>query len=206
MLSLLFIIIFIIFVAIILSVGVYVGMIKKNRIIKNSWQNIIAQSGRRRDLIPFLINVVKQYNEEDDIALVMLEELSEKSKNISNIEEKAQIESEITLIIREIFDSYRNFPDLINNSDYIRLEKTFEETERQMQVAKSYYNENILEFNEMLTTFPTNIIGEKLNMALKEPFNYQGEFEEYNEEYELDEEDTLDENANEAVYENSERE
>lgn len=192
--------IFIIFVLVLLVAGTYVSLTRKNNTIKNAWQLLDTQARRRYDLIPFLIEIIRRYNEEEDPMLVEMEDLLATAKKITTVEERAVLESDITYSLQEIFEEYQNFPELINDENYKELEFQLSDIEGKIQSAQTYYNENVYEFNELIKVFPIVYIADYLSMREKEPFNYAGETENYDEEYEPDEEDTLDENVDEAYY------
>ncbi|MDR1693636.1 MAG: LemA family protein [Lactobacillaceae bacterium] len=193
MLTLFSIIIFIIFAGIILAVGAYVGMIKKDKTIRSAWQSVLNILRRRYDLAHFLVSVIRDYEKEEDSLLEELTDLISAANGVSSVEDRAAVENEISLTIGEILDFYDDYPDLGNNENYSNLVFSLNDIERQLQVAKTFYNENVDEFNETIRIFPISLVAERMAMKEKQPFNYDGEYNDYNEEYNIDEEDTVDE-------------
>lgn len=67
----------------------------KNRVLA-AWSDIDVQLKRRHDLIPKLIDAVKQYAAYESTTLSAITALRSRSENTSGIEKKGQIEAELS--------------------------------------------------------------------------------------------------------------
>lgn len=154
--SILVIIIFIIIYNILIN--------RKNKVLRSK-SNIDIYLTQRFNLIPNLIKCVKEYTNYESNILVELTKSRTQYMQNKNIEIGSQLNSKLNKFIIQI----EEYPDLKSNEQYILLEKNLVKMENQIQAARRIYNMDVLKYNNLVSTFPSNIVA-KIMKLKKEKF------------------------------------
>ncbi len=130
---------------------------------------------KRFDLIPNLVETTKAYMKHEREVLEKVVELRKmyadtdfKNTSTSEID---KINDEITKGLKSIFAIVENYPTLKANENMLHLQKTLTEIEEQISAARRAYNAAVMEYNNMIEQFPSNIIAEHLNYKRRDYFN-----------------------------------
>jgi LemA protein len=158
-------------VIILWAIATYNGLIRKKNNVENAFGGMDVQLKKRYDLIPNLISTVKQYMTHERELLTKVTELRSKAtdKNLSN-EEKVDIDNQITGTIKGIMVAVENYPDLKANTNFLNLQRTMNEVESQISAARRAYNAAVVDFNNGIQTFPSNIIAGMMHLKAKKVF------------------------------------
>ena len=114
---------------------------------------------KRWDLVPNLIEIVKNYAKHEK---TLLEELTSlRTKNYGELSASEKIDTNVHLgqTLSRIVAVAENYPDLKANESYMLLMKQMSAVEDDIANARKYYNGTVREFNTFLDLFPTNLIG-----------------------------------------------
>ena len=114
---------------------------------------------KRWDLIPNLIEIVKNYAKHEK---TLLEELANlRTRNYGDLSTNEKIDTNVHLgqTLSRIVAVAENYPDLKANESYMLLMKQMSNVEDDIANARKYYNGTVREFNTFLDLFPTNLIG-----------------------------------------------
>lgn len=114
---------------------------------------------KRWDLIPNLIECVKQYASHEKTVLTQMTGLRTKSYSSLSSDEKLDVNTELYNQIPQIIAVAENYPDLKANQNFIKLMDNLSSVENDIANARKYYNATVRELNNFLEIFPTNIIG-----------------------------------------------
>jgi len=136
---------------------------KKNQVI-NAFSAIDVMLKKRFDLIPNLVEVVKQYTNYEQGTLSKIVELRTKavSGNVSDTE-KASIDAQLSSSVKGLMVNVENYPDLKANSNFINLQSTWTESEEQIAAARRTYNAAVTDYNNAIMMFPGSMFANLLN-------------------------------------------
>lgn len=142
----------------------YNSLIGKKNQVTNAFSAIDVMLKKRFDLIPNLVEVVKQYTTYEQGTLTKIVELRAKatSGNISDAE-KAQIDSQLSSSMRGLMVNIENYPDLKANTNFINLQTTWTESEEQIAAARRTYNASVTDYNNAIMMFPGSLFAGMLN-------------------------------------------
>jgi len=129
----------------------------KNRVLA-AWSDIDVQLKRRHDLIPKLIDAVKQYADYESSTLSAITVLRSESADTSGIEKKGQIERELSTKLHQLIALAENYPDLKANQSFLDLQKNLTDVENNIQYARRYYNGAVRNLNIRVDSFPDMLI------------------------------------------------
>lgn len=142
----------------------YNSLIGKKNQVTNAFSAIDVMLKKRFDLIPNLVEVVKQYTTYEQGTLTKIVELRSKatSGNITTAE-KAQLDSELSSSMRGLMVNIENYPDLKANTNFINLQTTWTESEEQIAAARRTYNASVTDYNNAIMMFPGSLFAGMLN-------------------------------------------
>ena len=154
----------ILIVILLFGVFFYNSLIGKKNQVTNAFSAIDVMLKKRFDLIPNLVEVVKQYTSYEQETLSKIVELRAKatSGTISDAE-RTQIDSQLSASVKGLMVNVENYPDLKANINFINLQTTWTESEEQIAAARRSYNSSVTEYNNAIMMFPGNLLAGMLN-------------------------------------------
>ena len=164
--------IFIVLIAIVgfFLVGMYNTLVRARNEVKNAWSQIDVQLNRRHDLIPNLVETVKGYMTHERETLEAVTAARQQAVNITgDVEAKARAENQLSQTLRSLFAVSEAYPDLKANQNFLALQEELASTENKIAFSRQYYNDSVLNLNNKIEMFPTNIFANMFNFV-KEKF------------------------------------
>ena len=143
----------------------------KNRVLA-AWSDIDVQLKRRHDLIPKLIDAVKQYAAYESSTLSAITVLRSESADASGIEKKGQIERELSTKLHQLIALAENYPDLKANQSFLDLQINLTDVENHIQYARRYYNGAVRNLNIRVDSFPDLFIARTFRFIPAEYFDF----------------------------------
>ena len=166
----------IIIVALVLAViGIYNSLVKLKQKVKNSWSQIDVQLQRRFDLIPNLVETVKAYMEHENDVLTKIAELRTSWANAGSVAEKANLDNELSGVLKTIMAVSENYPDLKANQNFSELQQELQNTENKISFSRQFYNDSVTMYNTKLEVVPSNIIASMFGFKPEELFKVESE-------------------------------
>lgn len=153
-------------------VAIYNGLVKSRNRVDNSWSQIDVQLKRRYDLIPNLVEAVKDYMayEQETLSRVTEARADAISAGARGPEAQAQAESVLTDTLRSLFAVVENYPELKANQNVMSLQEELTATENRIAFARQFYNDSVLSYNNKIQTVPSNIVAGLFNFASRQFF------------------------------------
>ena len=152
--------------------------------IDNSLSQIDVQLKRRADLIPNLVETVKSYVKHEKSAIKEVTDARKALVSAGNMEQKIKANTQLQAALRTVFAIAENYPNLKANENFLELQRELTTTEDKISYSRQFYNDSILSYNTLCTTFPgvffAGIFGKKsrpyLQIAEAERKNVKVEF------------------------------
>ncbi len=143
---------------ILLVIGSYNLLVRSRNRVKNGWHQIDVQLRRRIDLIPNLVETVKAYAAHEREVFEKIAEARTQAINARGPGEAARADSQLTSTLKTLFALVENYPDLKANQNFMRLQEELTHTENKIAFTRQFYNDVVLDYNNRVQMFPTNII------------------------------------------------
>lgn len=161
----------IIVLVLLILIGIYNSLIGRRNQVKNAFSSIDVMLKNRFDLLPNLIETVKQYAGHEKEVLANIVELRSglQKPNLSN-GERINMENQLTNQLSALNINVENYPDLKANENFLNLQRNLTEIESQLSASRRAYNASVLDLNNGLEKFPSNIIGGMFNFEKEEFF------------------------------------
>lgn len=139
-------------------VGIFNNLVNLRNQVKNAWRQIDVQLKRRHDLIPNLVEVVKDYMSYEQETLEKVIQARSGAVNANNPEEAIAAEGILSGMLGKLFALMENYPDLKANENVSRLMEELSGTENKISFSRQFYNDSVMAMNNGVETFPSNII------------------------------------------------
>lgn len=149
---------------------VYNQLITARTRVNESWAGIDVQLKRRSSLIPNLVETVKGYAEHEK---GVFEEVTKARSMLMNAEgpaDKAEADNMLTGALKSLFAVAENYPDLKANENFMSLQNDLTDTEDKIAYARQFYNQNVMDYNIKIQTFPNVLIAQMFNFEKFEFF------------------------------------
>ena len=159
-----FIAIVIILVLIIAFVAIYNGLMQSKLKVENAWSQINVQLQRRFDLIPNLVETVKGYMTHEQETLAKITELRTAWATASTVQEKSELNNQLSGTLKSILAVSESYPDLKANTNFASMQEELRNTENKISYARQFYNDSVTMYNTKLKTIPSNIIAGMLHL------------------------------------------
>ena len=156
--TVLYIVLGIIAVLLLLGVALYNGLVRVKNQVANAWRQIDVQLKRRHDLIPNLVEVVKDYMSYEQETLRQVIEARNRAVAASGPEAAIPAEAALTGVLGQLFALMENYPQLKANENVGRLMEELSTTENKIAFARQFYNDSVMENNNRVESFPSNLI------------------------------------------------
>jgi LemA protein len=173
----LIVVLIIVVVLAVILVGIYNGLIQRRLRIDEAFAQIDVQLKRRHDLIPNLVNAVKDYMgfEQDVLTRVTQARANAVAAGAQGPAQQAQAENVLTGALRSLFAVVENYPDLKANQNVLELQEQLTTTENQISFSRQHYNATVLDYNTSIATFPNVLIAGPFGFTKREFFDAEPE-------------------------------
>ena len=149
---------FIALVIVLWGVAVYNGLVGRRNTVKESWAQIDVQLKRRYDLIPNIVETVKGYAKHERETFENVTKARNMAMNASGVADKAQAENMLTGALKSLFAVAEAYPELKANQNFMMLQEELSGTESKIAYARQFYNDSVLQYDNAIEMFPTNIM------------------------------------------------
>lgn len=152
-----------ILIAIIAVVAIYV-IVQYNKLInarndvKEAFSTMDVYLKKRWDLVPNLVEVVKQYakHEEDTFTQITALRTGNYDEMLTN--KKININEQLTEGISKVMAVAENYPELKASENFLNLSAELTKIEDEIANSRKYYNGTVRNLNNKIQMFPSNII------------------------------------------------
>ena len=141
-----------------LGILFYNRLVGLNNQVKNAWRQIDVQLKRRHDLIPNLVEVVKDYMSYEQETLQQVIQARSRAVSAPNPEEAIAAEGVLGGALGRLFALMENYPDLKANENVARLMEELSATENKISFSRQFYNDSVMALNNGVQSFPSNIV------------------------------------------------
>lgn len=167
----------IVIVGLIVVIGLFV-VVLYNRLVagrntvENGWSQIDVQLKRRHDLIPNLVEVVKDYmdyEQETLQAVIAARNGAVDASKAGDREGQIKAEGMLGAALGKFFALAEAYPDLKANTNVQNLMGELSGTENQIASARSHYNNTVVDQNTRVEMFPSNVVANMFRFT-KHPY------------------------------------
>lgn len=154
----LYIIIAVLVLLVIWYFSTYNSLISLRNRKDDQFSQIDVQLKRRADLIPNLVETVKGYAKHESKTLEDVIKARNTYTTAHTVDEKVKASGEITNALNKLFALSESYPDLKANTNFMSLQNDLKDTEDKISMARQFYNDTVLTYNNKVERVPSNIV------------------------------------------------
>ncbi len=160
-----------IIVLVLVVIVMYNSLISKVNQIKNAEGALDATLKQRYDLLPNLVEVAKQYMDHEDKMFTKIIELRSRAQNANSFSEKIEANKEIDKSIKNIMMNVENYPTLLSNQNFVKLQEAMVDLENNIAAARRFYNTSVVNYNDSIQMIPGNLLAPMMGLKIKEIYS-----------------------------------
>ena len=154
-------------------IAVYNGLVGGRNQAQTAWSQIDVQLKRRHDLIPNLVQVVKDAMgyEQETLTKVIQARNAAVAANAAGPAQAAPVEAALTQATRGLLGLVESYPQLKANESVKQLQEELTSTENKIAFARQFYNDSVASYNTRRQSFPAVLAAASLGFGPIELFN-----------------------------------
>ena len=143
---------------VVFGIVLYNNLVRRRNAVDQAFSTIEVQLTQRYDLIPKLVETVKQYMGHERGLLEEIVRLRSQAMQGRTTAEKVAANNELTGALGRLSVQVENYPQLRSSDNFIHLQRSLNEVEEQLAAARRSYNAAVTEYNNSVETFPGSLI------------------------------------------------
>ena len=154
-------------------VKTYNKLVKSRNRVRNSFSQIDVQLKRRFDLIPNLVETVKGYaNHEKSILeeFAKARQMYQSAASANSVNAMADASNMLTNTLSKLMVVQEQYPSLKADAQFNKMMSELKETEDKISYSRQFYNDVVLQHNNLVEMFPSSIVANMKNFKLEEFF------------------------------------
>jgi LemA protein len=148
----------------------YNRLVKLRNRVDNAWSQVDVQLRRRYDLIPNLVAIVKAYAAHESETFEGVVAARDGARSAATIAEKGRAESALTGAIGNLLAVAEAYPELRSVERFAELQDQLAKTEDKISISRHIYNDTTLNYNDSISTIPTNLIASLAGFSRRDYF------------------------------------
>lgn len=147
------------------AIAIYNLLVRDRNRVLAAWSDIDVHLKRRHDLIPKLIDAVRQYAAYEQATLTAVTELRVDAERTQDVARLAATEGQIGHGLRKLIALAEQYPDLKANQSFLDLQRQLSAVEDHIQYARRYYNGSVRNLNTRIDSFPDTLVARLFRFA-----------------------------------------
>jgi len=139
-------------------IALYNRLVKARNQLREGWSGIEVQLKRRHDLIPALVDCVKGYQAHEQELLEEVVRDRNVAQAVTEAGEVGSAERALGKDLVRIVALVEQYPELKADEVFLRLMEDLVEIEDHLQYARRYYNGSVRDLNNVVESFPANLV------------------------------------------------
>jgi LemA protein len=153
------------------AIAVYNGLVAGRNQAQTAWSQIDVQLKRRHDLIPNLVQVVKDAMGYEQETLTKVVQARNNAVAASGPAQAGVAEAALSQATRGLFALVESYPQLKANDNVKQLQEELTGTENKIAFSRQFYNDSVNAYNNRRQSFPAVLAAASLGFGPIELFN-----------------------------------
>jgi LemA protein len=152
-------------------IAAYNGLVGGRNQAQTAWSQIDVQLKRRHDLIPNLVQVVKDAMGYEQETLTKVIQARNAAVAASGPAQSGPAEAALSQATRGLFALTESYPQLKANDNVKQLQEELASTENKIAFSRQFYNDSVNAYNTRRQSFPAVLAAGSLGFGPIELFN-----------------------------------
>ena len=153
------------------AIAVYNGLVAGRNQAQTAWSQIDVQLKRRHDLIPNLVQDVKDAMGYEQETLTKVIQARNAAVAASGPAQAGPAEAALTQATRGLLGLVESYPQLKANDNIKQLQEELTTTENKIAFARQFYNDSVNSYNNKRQSFPAVLAAASLGFGPIELFS-----------------------------------
>src|SRR3979411_783045 len=153
------------------AIAVYNGLVAGRNQAQTAWSQIDVQLKRRHDLIPNLVQVVKDAMGYEQETLTKVVQARNNAVAASGPAQAGVAEAALSQATRGLFALVESYPQLKANDNVKQLQEELTGTENKIAFSRQFYNDSVNAYNNRRQSFPAVLAAASLRFGPIQLFN-----------------------------------
>jgi len=154
----------------IVGVTLYNSLVRRRNMVDQAFSTIDVQLTQRYDLIPKLVETVKQYMTHERSLLEEIVRLRTQAVQATNSADRIRADNELSGAMGRLNVTMENYPQLRSSENFVHLQRSLNEVEEQLAAARRTYNAAVTDYNNAVQTFPSSLVAGGAGFGLRQMF------------------------------------
>ena len=152
------------------GIAIYNNLIRRRNRVDQAYGTIDVQLTQRYDLIPKLVESVRQYMGHEKGLLEEITRLRTQAVASRTPAERIGADNALSRAMGQLTVSMENYPQLRSSENFAQLQRSLNEVEEQLAAARRSYNAAATEYNDAVQTFPSSIVASSMGFGTRSLF------------------------------------
>ncbi|MFO1087708.1 MAG: LemA family protein [Reyranellaceae bacterium] len=152
-------------------ISIYNGLVGSRNQAKTAWSQIDVQLKRRHDLIPNLVQVVKDAMGYEQETLTKVVQARNAAAAATGPAQSGPAEAALSAATRGLFALVESYPQLKANDNVKQLQEELTTTENKIAFARQFYNDSVNTYNTRIQSFPAVVAAASMGFSAMDLFN-----------------------------------
>jgi LemA protein len=154
-------------------IAIYNGLVGGRTQAQTAWSQIDVQLKRRHDLIPNLVQVVKDAMgyEQETLTKVIQARNAAVAASTAGPAQAAPAEAALSQATRGLLGLVESYPQLKANENVKQLQEELTTTENKIAFARQFYNDSVASYNVRRQSFPAVLAAASLGFGPMQLFD-----------------------------------
>ena len=133
---------------------IYNRLVRSRQRMLEAWSGIDVQLKRRASLIPNLVESVKGYAAHEHGVFEDVARARSMLNSASGPQDSSAANDLLTQALGRLFAVVERYPALQAATNFLELQRELSDTEEKIAFSRQFYNQNVLDYNTRIQTFP----------------------------------------------------
>ncbi|MBS0521305.1 MAG: LemA family protein [Proteobacteria bacterium] len=153
------------------AIATYNGLVGSRNQAQTAWSQIDVQLKRRHDLIPNLVQVVKDAMGYEQETLTKVIQARNAAAAASGPAQAGPAEAALSQATRGLMGLVESYPQLKANENVKQLQEELASTENKIAFARQFYNDSVNSYNNRRQSFPAVLAAASLGFGPMDLFS-----------------------------------
>jgi LemA protein len=157
-LAAIFALVVVLVIVVFLILQTYNSVVTLGQQVSKAWANIDVALKQRHDLLPRLVDAVRDLMAYEQETLTRVTRLRAAYQAGEPIPAQAATSEATTSAVRQLFAVVESYPDIKSQSNVLDLQQQIDRLEAMIAARRELYNDTVYRFDTRIRQFPTNLL------------------------------------------------
>lgn len=157
-------------VLLVAGISMYNALVRRRNRVDQAFSGIDVQMTQRYDLIPKLVESVKQYMGYERTVLEDIVRLRAQAMSSATPDEKLRADAQLSNALGQLRVSVENYPELKASENFLQLQRALNEVEEQLAAARRAYSGAVTDYNNAVQTFPSSLVAGMTGFTVRQVY------------------------------------